>query len=62
MGLRVEHELEVGEEVTLEFLVPGSASLVMEASVSWCDSGKAGLRFTRLNPVSLGRIMNCLAA
>ncbi len=62
MGLRVDRELEEGGLVTLEFVVPNSGVLVIEATVSWYAPGRAGLRFTRLNPVSLSQIMSCLAA
>ena len=62
IGLFVDERLEVGSDVTVEFEIPGADVLVVDAAVSWCAGGRAGLRFTRLNPVSLGRIMACLAA
>ena len=62
MGILVDAALEVGSEVTVEFQVPGADVLVMTAAVSWCEGGRAGLRFMRLNPVSLAQIMTCVRA
>lgn len=61
IGLRIDAPLEEGTAVTVEFAVPGAGAMAMEAVVSWSEHGRAGLRFTRLNPVSLSKLMSCIA-
>lgn len=62
MGLHVDEELEPGTEVSVEFDLGGEELVSIDARVAWCSAGKAGLRFTRLGPMALARLMDRLAA
>ncbi len=57
IGVRIDETFDVGAHVTVDFTVPGSGRVCIDAEVAWTDGNRAGLRFRRLGPSSLSRLM-----
>jgi hypothetical protein len=65
LGLRMDNPFDVGAHVTVDFTVPNDGSdsrpVQLDAEVAWVAQGRAGLRFTRLDPMSMSYIMSYVA-